>query len=106
MAEKKFDESNFDQEVLGSDKPVVVDFWATWCGPCRMMGPVIEKFAEEFDGQYVVGKVNVDENGDLAGRYNIMSIPSFLIFKNGEVIDSLTGAMSADALAARLDAAL
>ena len=65
MAEKKFDESNFDQEVLGSDKPVVVDFWAPWCGPCRMMGPIVEKFAEEFDGKYVVGKVNVDENGDV-----------------------------------------
>ncbi len=98
MAEKKFDESNFDQEVLGSDKPVVVDFWAPWCGPCRMMGPVIEKFAEEFDGQYVVGKVNVDENGDLASKYNIMSIPAIKVFKNGEVVSSAVGVQSREKL--------
>ncbi|MBQ8031848.1 MAG: thioredoxin [Butyrivibrio sp.] len=104
--EYQFTEANFETEVLKSDIPVLVDFYADWCGPCKMMMPIVEKMAEKYDGKMKVGKVNSDENNDLAARYNIMSIPSFLIFKNGEVIDSLTGAMSADALAARLDAAL
>ena len=104
--EYQFTEANFETEVLKSDIPVLVDFYADWCGPCKMMMPIVEKMAEKYDGKMKVGKVNSDENGNLAGRYNIMSIPSFLIFKNGEVIDSVAGAMSADALAARLDAAL
>ncbi len=101
-----FTEENFENEVLKSDIPVLVDFYADWCGPCKMMMPVIEKLAEKYDGKVKVGKVNSDDNGDLASRYNIMSIPSFLIIKNGEVVDSAMGAMPIDALAAKLDAVL
>ncbi|MBE5840363.1 MAG: thioredoxin [Butyrivibrio sp.] len=104
--EYKFTEANFNEEVLGSDIPVLVDFYADWCGPCKMMMPVVEKMAEVYDGKIKVGKVNSDEENNLAAKYGIMSIPSFLIFKNGEVVDSATGAMPADALAKKLDAVL
>ena len=104
--EYKFTEENFENEVLKSDIPVLVDFYADWCGPCKMMMPVVEKLAETYDGKVKVGKVNSDENDQLAAKYNIMSIPSFLIIKNGEVVDSATGAMSMDALARKLDAVL
>ncbi len=104
--EYKFTEANFEAEVLNSDIPVLVDFYADWCGPCKMMMPTVEKMAETYDGKIKVGKVNSDENGDLAARYGIMSIPSFLIFKNGQVVDTMTGAMPAEALAGRLDAQL
>ena len=89
----KFDENNFAAEVLGSDIPVFVDFYADWCGPCKMMSPVIDKLAEEFDGRIKVGKVNVDENGELAQRYGIMSIPNMVFFKGGEVADRVVGAV-------------
>ncbi|RKM57948.1 thioredoxin [Butyrivibrio sp. CB08] len=104
--EYKFTEANFEAEVLNSDIPVLVDFYADWCGPCKMMMPTVEKMAETYDGKIKVGKINADDNGDLAAKYGIMSIPSFLIFKNGEVVDTMTGAMPAEALAARLDAQL
>ncbi len=104
--EYKFTEQNFEAEVLNSDIPVLVDFYADWCGPCKMMMPVVEKMAELYDGKVKVGKVNSDEENQLAAKYNIMSIPSFLIFKNGEVINSAMGAMSSDALAKLLDEAL
>lgn len=104
--EYKFTEANFNEEVLGSDIPVLVDFYADWCGPCKMMMPVVEKMAEVYDGKIKVGKVNSDEENNLAAKYGIMSIPSFLIFKNGEVVDSATGAMPADVLAKKLDAVL
>ncbi len=104
--EYKFTESNFEAEVINSDIPVLVDFYADWCGPCKMMMPVVEKLAEKYDGKVKVGKVNSDEENDLAARYNIMSIPSFLIFKNGEVVNSAMGAMPSDALAKMLDEAL
>ena len=89
----KFDESNFDAEVLQSDLPVFVDFYADWCGPCKMMSPVIDKMAEEYAGRIKVGKVNVDENSDLAVKYGIMSIPNMVFFKNGEVADRVVGAI-------------
>ena len=92
----KFDESNFEAEVLKSDLPVFVDFYADWCGPCKMMSPVIDKLAEEFDGKIKVGKVNVDENGDLAVRYG--SIPNMVFFKNGEVADRVVGAIPKPAM--------
>ena len=94
----KFDESNFEAEVLKSDLPVFVDFYADWCGPCKMMSPVIDKLAEEFDGKIKVGKVNVDENGDLAVRYGIMSIPNMVFFKNGEVAYRVVGAIPKPAM--------
>ena len=88
----------FEAEVLKSEKPVLVDFYADWCGPCKMMSPVIDKLAEEFDGKIKVGKVNVDENGDLAVRYGIMSIPNMVFFKNGEVADRVVGAIPKPAM--------
>ena len=94
----KFDESNFEAEVLKSDLPVFVDFYADWCGPCKMMSPVIDKLAEEYEGKIKVGKVNVDENGDLAVRYGIMSIPNMVFFKNGEVADRVVGAIPKPAM--------
>ena len=104
--EYKFTTDNFEAEVLNSDIPVLVDFYADWCGPCKMMMPVVEKMAEAYEGKVKVGKVNSDEEGELAQKYNIMSIPSFLIIKNGEVVDSAMGAMSMDVLAKKLDAVL
>ena len=94
----KFDESNFDAEVLQSDIPVFVDFYADWCGPCKMMSPVIDKLAEEYEGKIKVGKVNVDENGDLAVKYGIMSIPNMVFFKNGEIADRVVGAIPKPAM--------
>ena len=94
----KFDESNFDAEVLQSDIPVFVDFYADWCGPCKMMSPVIDKLAEEYAGKIKVGKVNVDENGDLAVKYGIMSIPNMVFFKNGEIADRVVGAIPKPAM--------
>ena len=94
----RFDESNFDAEVLQSDLPVFVDFYADRCGPCKMMSPVIDKLAEEYEGKIKVGKVNVDENGDLAVKYGIMSIPNMVFFKNGEVADRVVGAIPKPAM--------
>ena len=104
--EYRFTTENFDAEVINSNIPVLVDFYADWCGPCKMMMPVVEKMAEAYDGKVKVGKVNSDDEGQLAERYGIMTIPSFLVFKNGEVINSASGVMSAEALAKMLDAAL
>lgn len=100
--ELKFTKQNFEAEVLQSDVPVLVDFYADWCGPCKMMGPVVEKLAEEMAGQAKVGKLNVDDEGALAQQYRVVSIPTFLIFKNGEVVDTMVGAMSAAALKEKL----
>ncbi|MCQ2499061.1 MAG: thioredoxin [Lachnospiraceae bacterium] len=98
MAELIITVDNFEEEVLKATKPVVVDFWATWCGPCRMQGPIIEKFAEEFEDKYIVGKVDVDEQEDLAAKYSIMSIPTIKIFKNGEVAATAIGVQSRESL--------
>ncbi|MBR5381597.1 MAG: thioredoxin [Oscillospiraceae bacterium] len=91
MAEITITEQNFENEVLKADKPVMVDFWASWCGPCRMLAPVVQQIAEERAGQVVVGKVNVDEQPGLAQRFGIMSIPTVLVFKNGEITGSSLG---------------
>lgn len=98
MAELIITVDNFEEEVLKATKPVVVDFWATWCGPCRMQGPIIEKFAEEFEDKYIVGKVDVDEQEELAAKYSIMSIPTIKIFKNGEVAATAIGVQSRESI--------
>ncbi len=91
MAEITITEQNFESEVLQSDKPVLVDFWASWCGPCRMLAPVIAELAEEYEGRARVGKVNVDEQQALAVRYRVSSIPTVIVFKNGEPVASSVG---------------
>lgn len=93
-----FTNQNFDQEVLKSDKPVLVDFWAPWCGPCQIMGPVIDELAKEMEGKAKVGKLNVDENSQTAAEYGIMSIPALKIFKGGKVVKEFVGVQSKDAL--------
>ena len=94
----QFTDQNFEQEVLKSDKLVLVDFWAVWCGPCQMMGPIIEELAEEVKDKYKVGKLNVDENRETASKYAVMSIPTLIIFKNGEVVKQLVGVQAKDNL--------
>jgi thioredoxin 1 len=86
-------DSNFEQEVLKGDIPVLVDFWAEWCGPCKMIAPVVEEVATEYAGKLKVCKINVDDASQIASQYGIMSIPTLVIFKNGEVVDKLTGAV-------------
>ena len=88
----EFTDANFDAEVLQSDVPVVVDFWAVWCGPCRMVGPIIDELSGEYEGTAKVGKVNVDENRTVAAQFGIRNIPTVLFFKNGEVVDKQVGA--------------
>ena len=92
--EKKFTTENFDAEVLKADKPVLVDFYADWCGPCKTMAPVVEKLAQDFEGTAVVGKLNVDENEEIAMRYGVMTIPTLIVFKNGEVLKKTVGVQS------------
>ena len=102
--EKVFTDANFDEEVLKSDVPVLVDFWAPWCGPCQMMGPVIEDLAKEMEGKAKIGKLNVDENPEKASEYGIMSIPTLKIFKNGSIAKEMTGVQSLDFLKESLEA--
>ena len=94
MAEIIITEENFENEVLNSDKPVLVDFWAQWCGPCRMLGPIIEEIANDYEGKVKVGKVNVDEQPNLASKYGIASIPTVIVFKNGKPEKTLVGLRS------------
>src|SRR6188508_407433 len=102
----EFTDSNFEQLVLKSDKPVMVDFWAEWCGPCRMVGPVVEELGKEYDGKAVVGKLNVDENAQVSMKYGIRSIPTILFFKNGQLVDRSVGAVPKAQLASKLQAQL
>ena len=94
MSLKHFTDSNFKTEVLESKLPVLVDFWAVWCGPCKMIAPLIEEVAREFSGQMKIGKINIDENPRIASQYGIMSIPTLVIFKDGKVMDQLVGVVS------------
>src|ERR1700681_4815595 len=99
----ELNDTNFEQEVLKSDQPVLVDFWATWCAPCRRMTPTVESIASEYAGRAKVGKLNVDENLSVTGRYNIRGIPTLILFKNGEVQEQSVGATSKDVIAKMLD---
>lgn len=101
--EMKFTSENFDTEVLNSDMPAVVDFFATWCGPCKMMAPVIEALAEEYAGRVKIGKLDVDENGDIAARYGVMTIPTIILFRNGEIVTKTIGVQSRDSLKKAID---
>ena len=98
-------DANFE-EVINTDQPVLVDFWAEWCGPCKMIGPVVEELAEDFEGKAVIGKVNVDENPETAAKFGIRSIPTLLVLKGGEIVDKQVGAVQKATLAEKLDAML
>ena len=102
--EQVFTEANFNEEVLKSNVPVFVDFWAAWCGPCQMMGPIVDDLARKYEGKNIkIGKLNVDENGDIAAKYNVMSIPSFMMFKNGAVVDQMVGGAPKEKLQAMME---
>ena len=103
MAEIKITNENFEEEVLKSEIPVLVDFWAAWCGPCRMLAPAVAQIAEESDGKIKVGKVNVDEQPELAQRFGIMSIPTVLVFKDGKKVNQSIGLVPKDKLLALID---
>ena len=102
----EFTDANFDEMAIGTDKPVVVDFWAEWCGPCRMVSPIVEEIANDYEGRAVVGKVNVDQNPEISAKYGIRNIPTILFLKNGEVVDKQVGAAPKAALTEKLDAQL
>ncbi|WMJ85384.1 thioredoxin [Anaerocolumna sp. MB42-C2] len=101
--ELKFTDENFESEVIKSELPVLVDFYADWCGPCKMMAPVIEEIANEYDGKVKVGKLNVDEAQGTSSKYRVMSIPTLLILKNGEVVDTIVGAVPKSKVVEKLD---
>jgi thioredoxin 1 len=100
---KEFTDGNFESEVLASSEPVLVDFWAAWCGPCRMIAPVIDELADAYAGKARIGKVNVDENRQTASNYGVMSIPTILIFKNGQPVERVVGYKSKEQLSEILD---
>ena len=102
---KEITDSNFN-DLINSDKPVVVDFWAPWCGPCKMIGPVIDELANDFKGKAIIGKMNVDENSEVSSQFGIRSIPTILFFKNGEQVDKVVGLLTKPALEEKINSLL
>ena len=100
---KKFTDGNFGEAVLQADKPVLVDFYADWCGPCKMMAPIVEKMADEYEGKAIIGKLNTDENMNISKQYNIMSIPTLILFKGGEAKEVMVGLQRKEDIAAMLE---
>ena len=98
MSIKQISDSEFKTEVIDSSKPVLVDFWAEWCGPCQQMLPILDQFSGDMEGKMTVGKVNVDENPELAGQFRVMSIPTIIVLKDGEMVDQMVGVQSAEKL--------
>lgn len=103
MSELTITKANFEQEILNAGKPALVDFWAPWCMPCRMIAPIVEEIAEEMDGKAVVGKVNVDDEGELAMQFGVASIPTLIVFKDGKEVKRVVGVQSKAALLALMD---
>jgi len=103
---QEFKDASFEEDVLKSDTPVLVDFWAPWCGPCRMLAPTVDAISEEYEGKVKVGKVNTDENPQIATQHQINSIPTLMIFKGGEVVERLVGAIPKEKITEKLDAHL
>lgn len=104
MAAQHFTDENFDEEVLKSTLPVLVDFFAEWCGPCRALVPILEELTTEYEGKIKIGKVDVDEHGSTASKYEVMSIPTLILFKDGNVVEKITGFQSKDVLKQKIDA--
>lgn len=100
----EFTDANFEEMALNSDKPVMIDFWAEWCGPCRMVDPIVKEMANEYDGKAVIGKVNVDENPDISARFGIRNIPTIIFLKGGEMVDKSVGAVPKNVLTDKIDA--